>query len=83
LFNDSSEDKTGRDPFLNQAMHPELKFINGKPLRKDGPENVLPANSSMKHPKVNIFLFTDADTSHNKNSLRDSVTIALNRNADM
>lgn len=83
VLNDSSEDKTGEILTSIQNIHPELKIINGKPLEKGWTGKCFACKQLYEASKGEYILFTDADTVHNNNSLRDSITIALNRKADM
>ncbi len=83
VLNDSSEDSTGEILSSIHQAHPNLIIINGKPLEKGWTGKCFACNQLHKASKGEYILFTDADTVHNKNSLRDSVTIALNRKADM
>lgn len=83
VLNDSSEDKTGEILSEIQSAHPELKILNGKPLEKGWTGKCFACKQLFEASKGEYILFTDADTLHNKNSLRDSVTMAVNRNADM
>ncbi len=83
VLNDSSEDKTGEILSSIQTTHPELKVLNGKTLEKGWTGKCFACKQLYEASKGEHILFTDADTLHNKNSLRDSITIALNRKADM
>lgn len=83
VLNDNSEDKTGEMLLEIQKSHPELKILNGRPLEKGWTGKCFACKQLYDASTGEFILFTDADTLHNKNSLRDSITIALNRNADM
>lgn len=83
VLNDSSEDRTGEILSSIKDLHPELKIINGKPLEQGWTGKCFACKQLYEASKGDYILFTDADTIHNKNSLRDSITIALNRKADM
>jgi chlorobactene glucosyltransferase len=83
VLNDNSDDKTGEILSSIKAAHPELNIINGKPLIKGWTGKCYACSQLFEASKGEYILFTDADTTHNKNSLRDSVTVALNRKADM
>lgn len=83
VLNDNSEDNTGKILSEIKLIHPELKIINGKPLEKGWTGKCYACKQLFETSKGEYILFTDADTVHNKNSLRDSVTIAVNRKADM
>jgi chlorobactene glucosyltransferase len=83
VLNDSSEDKTGE--LINELSkeYPGLKVINGKPLITGWTGKCYACKQLYEASKGEYLLFTDADTIHNPNSLRDSITMAINRNADM
>ena len=83
VLNDNSEDRTGEILSSIKSAHPELNIINGKPLIEGWTGKCFACKQLFSASKGEYILFTDADTLHNKNSLRDSVTIALKRNADM
>ncbi len=83
VLNDNSEDKTGELLMEIQRSHPELKILSGKPLKKGWTGKCFACKQLYDASTGEYILFTDADTLHNSNSLRDSITIALNRNADM
>ena len=83
VLNDNSEDSTGEILSSIKKIHPELKIINGKPLEEGWTGKCFACKQLYDASKGEYILFTDADTLHNSNSLRDSVTIALNRKADM
>ena len=83
VLNDSSEDKTGELLLDIQKSHPELKILSGKPLEKGWTGKCFACKQLFEASSGDYILFTDADTLHNKNSLRDSIKIALNQNADM
>src|SRR4030095_7788933 len=83
VLNDSSEDKTGE--IINELVKefPNLKVLNGKPLISGWTGKCFACLQLFESSKGDYILFTDADTAHSPNSLRDSVTIALSREADM
>jgi chlorobactene glucosyltransferase len=83
VLNDSSEDKTGE--LINKLLkeYPHLKILNGKPLITGWTGKCFACKQLYEASKGEYILFTDADTIHNPNSLRDSVTIALKSEADM
>lgn len=83
VLNDNSEDNTGAILDEIKKAHPELIILNGKPLEKGWTGKCFACKQLVDVSKGSYILFTDADTIHNPNSLRDSVTIALTRNADM
>ncbi|HAX48091.1 MAG TPA: glycosyltransferase [Ignavibacteria bacterium] len=83
VLNDNSDDRTGEILLEIQGSHPELKILNGKPLETGWTGKCFACKQLYDASTGDYILFTDADTLHNPNSLRDSVTIALSRNADM
>jgi chlorobactene glucosyltransferase len=83
VLNDSSEDGTGGIIAKMKHRHPELVVLNGKPLESGWTGKCFACKQLFEASRGEYILFTDADTEHRSNSLRDSVTIALNRKADM
>jgi len=83
VLNDNSDDQTGKLLLDIQRSRPELKILSGKPLEKGWTGKCFACKQLYEASRGEYVLFTDADTLHNTNSLRDSITIALNRNADM
>jgi len=83
VLNDSSEDKTAE--IINELKneHPHLKVLKGKPLISGWTGKCYACQQLYEASRGDYILFTDSDTTHNSNSLRDSITIALNREADM
>ncbi|HEY3252260.1 MAG TPA: glycosyltransferase [Ignavibacteria bacterium] len=83
VLNDNSDDRTGEIIEQIKKKYPQLKVINGKPLEEGWTGKCFACKQLYEESKGDYLLFTDADTVHRPNSLRDSVTIALNTNADM
>ncbi len=83
VLNDNSEDKTGEIVSEIKQSYPQLKVISGLPLESGWTGKCFACNQLFEASKGEFILFTDADTVHYPNSLKDSVTIALNRKADM
>ena len=83
VLNDSSDDKTGEITEKLRKESPALRVIDGKPLESGWTGKCFACDQLYRASKGEIIIFTDADTRHNKNSIRDSVTMALNHNADM
>jgi chlorobactene glucosyltransferase len=85
VLNDSSEDSTGEIIDRVAAKFPVIKKIQGKPL--DAQEGWTGKCFACKQladaAKGEYILFTDADTTHTPESLRNSMTIALSTGADM
>lgn len=83
VLNDNSEDKTGEIINALKIEYPELKVITGKPLQRGWTGKCYACKQLSESAVGEYLLFTDADTIHNPNSLRDSITIAQNRQADL
>ena len=83
VLNDNSDDRTGELLAEIQKAHPEIKILSGKPLEKGWTGKCFACKQLYEISEGEYILFTDADTLHNSNSLRDSITIALSRKADM
>ncbi|MBN8584259.1 MAG: glycosyltransferase [Ignavibacteria bacterium] len=83
VLDDNSDDSTGEILHNIKKLHPQLKILNGKPLEKGWTGKCFACKQLFEASAGEYILFTDADTLHNKNSLRDSITIALKRDADM
>ena len=83
VLNDNSEDNTGEIISSIQKEYPHLKALNGKPLISGWAGKCYACKQLYEASNGEYILFTDADTIHNTNSIRDSVTIAVNRGADM
>jgi chlorobactene glucosyltransferase len=83
VLNDNSTDKTPELISEIQKEYPRLRIINGKELEEGWTGKCFACKQLFDASKGEYILFTDADTVHNTNSLRDSITIALNREADM
>ena len=83
VLNDSSEDSTGTIISKLKQRHPELVVLQGMPLEKGWTGKCFACSQLYRASRGEFILFTDADTTHRSNSLRDSIAIAMNRNADM
>ena len=83
VLNDNSTDRTAEIIESIASKHSKLKMLNGKPLIEGWTGKCYACKQLYEESKGEYILFTDADTIHNSNSIRDSVTVALNRNADM
>jgi len=83
VLNDNSEDKTGEIIDSIAKEYPHLKVLNGKPLISGWTGKSYACKQLYEASMGEYILFTDADTIHNPNSMRDSITIALNRKANM
>ncbi len=83
VLNDNSTDKTGEIIESLKKQNSNLRVLNGKPLVEGWTGKCYACQQLYEYSKGEYLLFTDADTVHNPNSIKDSITIALNRNADM
>lgn len=85
VLNDNSEDRTAEIIDDVAAKYPVIKVIQGKPLdAKDGwTGKCFACKQLADEAKGEYILFTDADTTHTPESLRNSLTIALSTDADM
>ena len=83
VLNDNSEDNTGEIIDSAAKQYPHLKVFNGKPLIKGWTGKCFACKQLYEASTGEYILFTDADTIHNTNSVRDAITIAINREADM
>jgi len=83
VLNDSSEDKTGEIISGLKTKYPYLKVLNGKPLETGWTGKCFACKQLYEKSKGEYIIFTDADTIHKKESIRGSVSIAQNTNADM
>lgn len=83
VLNDHSEDNTGKIIADIKEKYPRLKVLNGKTLPEGWTGKCYACTQLYEESKGEFILYTDADTTHKPESLRKSVTIALNRDADM
>lgn len=83
VLNDHSEDNTGKIISEIKQKHPELVVLNGKPLPEGWTGKCYACTQLHEASKGEYILFTDADTTHKPQSLRKSITLALNKQADM
>jgi chlorobactene glucosyltransferase len=83
VLNDNSEDKTGEIISGLAQKYSKLKVLQGKPLEKGWTGKSFACTQLFEASKGEIIIFTDADTIHNKDSIRNSVELALFREADM
>jgi len=68
VVNDGSTDNTENIVRKMKKKHPQLRLLN---LKHSGKANAL--NVGMKHTKYDTFVFLDADSSLNKNTLKELV----------
>ncbi len=83
VLNDNSEDKTLNILKEIEKNHSNLHVINGKPLEDGWIGKNFACHQLYLKSKGEYILFSDADTVHFKNSLRNSVTRAIDRSADL
>lgn len=83
VLNDHSEDNTGNIISEIKQKYPELVVLNGKPLPEGWTGKCYACTQLHEASKGEYILFTDADTTHKPQSLRKSITLALNKQADM
>jgi len=83
VLNDNSEDGTGEILKSIQQNHTQLNIITGKPLPEGWTGKTFACKQLAEEAKGEWLLFTDADTTHNKSSLKEAMYIALNRKADL
>jgi len=83
VIDDRSTDKTGQIIAELAAGHSRIKFVKGS----DVPEGWIGKCNALVHASAHAsgewYLFTDADTWHRSNSVRDSVSYALTHKADL
>ena len=83
VLNDNSGDRTGEIIDEIQKQFPRLKVLNGKHPEEGWTGKCYACKQLYEASNGEYLLFTDADTIHKKNSLRESVKIAINRKADL
>lgn len=83
VLNDHSTDRTGNILSELQSKLPDLKIINGEELPAGWIGKSFACHQLTQSAKGDWLLYTDADTIHNRNSIRTGVETALKRNADL
>ena len=83
VLNDNSEDSTGLILEELKNKYKELKIINGKPLPEGWSGKNYACYQLYNTSQGEYILFTDADTVHFKDSIMNSVTRSINRQADL
>jgi chlorobactene glucosyltransferase len=83
VLNDNSTDRTSQILSDLKQKYSELKIINGKPLSSGWIGKSYACHQLTKESKGEWLLFTDADTIHNENSIKEGIESALSRNADL
>ena len=83
VIDDRSTDSTGEIIAAMAAKDPRIKFVKGK----DAPSGWIGKCNALAyavgHASGDWFVFTDADTYHHKNSVRDSVSHAMDNRIDL
>lgn len=83
VIDDRSTDRTGEIIASYAAKDSRIKFVKGK----DAPSGWIGKCNALAHAvgyaSGDWFVFTDADTCHNKNSISDSVAHAINHKIDL
>lgn len=83
VIDDKSTDSSGRIIADLAARFSNIKVINGRESRQGWLGKCNALNHGSPHAKGDWLVFTDADTFHNPNSLRDAVGAAISYNVDM
>jgi len=83
VLNDNSEDNTLNILKEIQITQPKLRVINGSTLEEGWTGKNFACHQLYSQSKGEYVLFSDADTVHFNKSLRNAVTRAVNRNADL
>lgn len=83
VLNDNSEDRTGEIIDKLVTAHSNLKLLNGAQLESGWTGKCFACKQLYEASGGEWILFTDADTTHSKNSLRSSITSAITTKADM
>lgn len=83
VLNDNSEDNTLNILKEIQITQPKLRVINGSTLKDGWTGKNYACHQLYSQSKGEYVLFSDADTVHFNKSLRNAVTRAVNRNADL
>jgi len=83
VIDDRSTDRTGEIIGEMAALDKRIKFVKGK----DAPSGWIGKCNALAyavgHASGDWFIFTDADTYHHKNSLRDAVSHAMDNKIDL
>jgi chlorobactene glucosyltransferase len=83
VIDDRSTDRTGELIAELAKSDPRIKFVKGK----DAPSGWIGKCNALAyavgHASGDWFIFTDADTYHHKNSLRDAVSHAIDNKIDL
>lgn len=83
VLDDNSTDDTWR--ILNElsAKNNKLRILKGEPLPDGWFGKHWACHQLSQHADGEVFLFTDADTSHNPNSLKDGIAGMIAEKADL
>jgi chlorobactene glucosyltransferase len=83
VLDDQSTDKTGAILARLQADNEKLQVVQGRPLPTGWIGKCYACHQLSEHARGDWMLFTDADTVHDPNALRDALELAVSRNADL
>ena len=83
VLDDNSEDRTFEILKELESKYSNLRIIKGKPLEEGWTGKNFACHQLYKESKGEYILFTDADTEHFEGSLRNSITRATDRKADL
>lgn len=83
VLDDHSGDRTGEIISEIKEVYPQLIVLKGKELPGGWTGKCFACAQLFEASKGDYVLFTDADTTHKRDSLRKSIDIALNKRADM
>lgn len=83
VIDDRSTDSTGEIIERFASVYPRIKFVHGKTL----PDGWIGKCNALVHASAQatgeFVIFTDADTCHRPNSLRDAVTYSIKQQVDL
>lgn len=83
VLNDNSEDETGTILVQLAARDPRICFLQGQPLPDGWMGKQWACHQLMQAATGELLLFTDADTRHLPQALRDAVTVMLAERIDL
>ncbi len=83
VLDDHSTDETRRILSSLQSRHPQLRVLEGAPLPPDWLGKHWACHQLARAADGELLLFTDADTRHTPNALKDSVSALLAEDADL
>jgi len=83
VLDDNSTDKTWDIITKMASIHPQIKPIKGKILKKGWKGKQFAMEQLLEKSTGFYILFTDADTKHKENSIAKGVSILKNKNVDL